>query len=296
MSEDHKKGVSLESVQHFAAGTAGGFAGKVLEYPFDTVKVLLQTQDPFKPSYKGAVDCLIKTYKHVGFFGLYKGLASPLAGASAEVATLFTSYGWIKILLGEENHELSLLELSLAGAGSGVFVAHVLTPVELIKCRLQVQQSTGAVKAAYSSPLDVIRKTIRNDGIKGLYQGHVGTLAREIPGNFAWFGAYETGCYLLTPAGKKKEDLPLWANMIAGAGAGVSYWSAFFPADAVKSQIQTDPAFAKSSFVDVFKHIWRTKGIPGLYAGWAVTCIRAAPSHALVFVVYELMMKLFDRA
>ncbi len=41
----------------------------------------------------------------------------------------------MKHALGEQERKLSLLELACAGAGSGVFVAFVLTPVELIKCR-----------------------------------------------------------------------------------------------------------------------------------------------------------------
>ena len=32
-------------MNEFIAGTIGGFAGKLLDYPFDTVKVLLQTQN-----------------------------------------------------------------------------------------------------------------------------------------------------------------------------------------------------------------------------------------------------------
>ena len=80
---------------------------------------------------------------HKGWLGLYKGLSSPLLGSMAENAVLFWSYGIFKGLLGEKEakargEELSLLQLSLAGAGAGAVVPCVLTPVELIKCRLQV--------------------------------------------------------------------------------------------------------------------------------------------------------------
>ena len=34
-----------EGYKDFIAGTVGGFSGKVLDYPLDTVKVLLQTQN-----------------------------------------------------------------------------------------------------------------------------------------------------------------------------------------------------------------------------------------------------------
>lgn len=40
-----------------AAGTAGGIAVVCVGHPFDTVKVLLQTQSSTNPQYAGMVDC-----------------------------------------------------------------------------------------------------------------------------------------------------------------------------------------------------------------------------------------------
>jgi hypothetical protein len=62
---------------------------------------------------------------------------------------------------------------------------------------------------------------------------------REIPGNAAWFGAYETFCRLMTPEGKKRSDLHPAYVAAAGAMGGASYWTAFYPADVVKSNMQT---------------------------------------------------------
>lgn len=46
--------------------------GKVAEYPFDTVKVRLQTQPVDSPHYQGPVDCIRATIRHEGIRGLYK--------------------------------------------------------------------------------------------------------------------------------------------------------------------------------------------------------------------------------
>ena len=51
--------------------------------PADTVKVLLQTQDSKNPVYSGAMDATRKIIKAEGLSGLYKGVASPLAGVWA---------------------------------------------------------------------------------------------------------------------------------------------------------------------------------------------------------------------
>lgn len=126
-----------DSLKDFAAGTAGGFAGKLLDYPLDTVKVLLQTQHSstspqINKPYRGAWHALTHTIQTRGVAGLYQGISSPLLGSMAENALLFYAYRNFKRLLGETSeHELDLLSLSLAGAGAGAFVPLVLTPVEV---------------------------------------------------------------------------------------------------------------------------------------------------------------------
>jgi hypothetical protein len=167
-----------DSVVDFLAGTGGGFAGKLFDYPFDTVKVLLQTQDVRNyqgPRYRGALHCLQHTVETGGVRALYKGISSPLIGSMAENAVLFWSYGVFKGWLGgqealERGEELSLLRLSLAGAGAGAVVPCVLTPVELIKCRLQVQSSINTGFRPYTGPIDCAIRTVRKEGIaRGLY-------------------------------------------------------------------------------------------------------------------------------
>lgn len=138
-----------DSLNDFVAGTAGGFAGKLLDYPLDTVKVLLQTQPTTttsaagataaettasaKPYYRGAWHALTHTLQTGGVSALYKGVTSPLLGSMAENALLFYAYSHFKRFLGGErpDHELSLWHLSLAGAGAGAAVPLVLTPVEV---------------------------------------------------------------------------------------------------------------------------------------------------------------------
>lgn len=46
------------------------------------------------------------------------------------------------------------------------------------------------------------------------------------------------------------------------------YWTAFYPADTVKSYIQTDPRFTSSSVYQVGKDIYKEHGLTGLYRGW----------------------------
>ncbi|KAL3937794.1 MAG: hypothetical protein SGBAC_007174 [Bacillariaceae sp.] len=292
-----------EPTKDFIAGTTAGFVVKVLDHPFDTIKVLLQTQSTQSPTYRNAWHCLQSTVQsEAGFSSLYRGISSPLLGSMAENAIVFWGYSHCKAALGESpQHQLSLGELALAGGGAGLLVPLVNTPVELVKCRLQVQSAAevavdGAAAARfqqYKGPIDVIVQTIKNEGLfRGLYKGNLLTLAREVPGNFVWYGTYETVCHYMIPEGGTKADLGPATHMLGGAMAGAGYWTAFYPADTVKSMIQTTTSDKPSGMLESFAIIYKQQGIRGLYRGWGVTVARAAPGHGLIFVVYEYTQKL----
>lgn len=75
--------------------------GKFIEYPFDTVKVRLQSQpDHLPPRYRGPLDCMQQSYRQDGFLGLYRGISAPLAGAAIEMSTMFLSVSSNQILQG----------------------------------------------------------------------------------------------------------------------------------------------------------------------------------------------------
>ena len=323
-----------EGYKDFIAGTCGGFSAKVLDYPFDTVKVLLQTQNTLSSSippaavprqsstvstfpnaasihsttvaapkqkvYRGAIHCLSHTIKTRGFLSLYHGISSPLFGSMAENAVLFLCYGEIKKLLGEipGEKELDLWQYAAAGGIAGGFAAIVLNPFEVVKVQMQVMNSAtgGEAVRKYNGVVDCVIQTIRNEGIiKGLYRGQTSLLVREIPGNFMWYGVYEAVCKFYIPEGGTKRDLGITTHMLGGAAAGVAYWTAFYPADTVGSQMRANPRYASRSFIEVLGSVWKNEGWMGLYRGWGITVLRAAPSHAAIFAVYESTMNLFRR-
>jgi len=155
-NRERETATMVEGHRDFIAGTVGGFSGKLFDYPFDTVKVLLQTQSSLPsttavdrptstvraappappPVYRGALHCLAHTVDTRGVSALYRGISAPLLGSMAENAVLFFSYGKAKQLLGEhpaEGEELSLLQLATAGGAAGAVASFVLNPFEVIK-------------------------------------------------------------------------------------------------------------------------------------------------------------------
>lgn len=69
----------------------------------------------------------------------------------------------------------------------------------------------------------------------------------------------------MVPAGGTRDDIAGWKLAAAGGLSGMAYWTAFYPADTVKSQWQTNPALQNKGFLEIFRHIARTEGVRGLY-------------------------------
>ncbi|KAF9517797.1 hypothetical protein BS47DRAFT_1290397 [Hydnum rufescens UP504] len=322
-------------LKDIAFGSFAGMVAKVFEHPFDLCKVRLQSQVLEKVArFDGPIDCLYKTWKYEGVRGLYRGLLPPVAGAAAENATLFLVYNNIRRALAPNipSSELSqapFYHILIAAAGGGAATSFVLTPIELVKCKMQVQMIAAtavhrpATIASLPGPLRILRSVIAAEGVRGLWLGHTGTFIRETGGSVVWFGAKELVSNILlarrarlestaspfpigplsTSASSYNKPLPppqlkAWESAVSGACAGVAFSFLLFPADCVKSTIQTEEelrprlneaASPKSTFSGVFKEIYRTKGIRGLYAGCGVTVARSAPSSALIFLIYDAL-------
>ncbi|MCJ1280890.1 hypothetical protein MMC26_000207 [Xylographa opegraphella] len=309
---------SLEALKDITFGSIAGIIGKTIEYPFDTIKVRLQSQPSSLPlRYAGPLDCMRQSLHTDGLSSLYRGVSAPLLGAAIETSSLFFSYRLAQTALratlyppsssdADPALALPLRALVACGAASGAFTSLLLTPIELVKCQMQVPLSAGLHRGA--GPVAVVAAVYRHHGLAGFWHGQLGTLIRETGGSAAWFGSYEGASALFrrydarphptTPlheaAAAAAAPLPLWQQMLAGAAAGVSYNFVFYPADTVKSRMQTEDVAqraggARRSFWVVATALWRLQGVSGLYRGCGITVARAAPSSAFIFAVYEAL-------
>ncbi|PBK98843.1 mitochondrial carrier [Armillaria gallica] len=345
---------------------------EVFEYPFDLAKVRLQSQmltpasENIGRRFDGPLDCLMQTWRDEGFKGLYRGLPAPLFGSMAETAALFFAYSSFQNVIRaysfrqdpqEPSLRLSIPQLGLAAAGAGFVTSFILTPIELVKCKMQVQMmnhhtsahippihstpkpikqivsqspslspsssrsplstlartiSTPAEAEAYRQhlpgPTSIIRTVVQAHGIRGLWLGHTGTLLRETGGTASWFVLKE---WLASEFKTRRlgegipgELLP-WESAVSGAISGAACVLALYPADTVKSAMQTEEELRSqlgkkmkkegTSFYRTATRMYAMHGIRGLYAGCGMTVARAVPSSGIVFLVYDGLNSWFSR-
>lgn len=334
LSSDQQNGLARRKVlrssdylKSFFCGAVGGMSGCCYSYPLDTIKVRAQAirGNAARVSYTRIIQSV---YKNDGLRGFYRGIPTPMMGVAMDNAGVFTVH--VNTLALLENFALGpelaytdvsrpLSHLVVAGLASGVTSALILTPFELVKCRIQLarlrlQQQAAASTTGAAAPCAtlsrdavsswrVARSVIRDNGIRdGLFIGLQATMWREIPGTATWLLTYHylkqrlTASHLAANPEGTDPTLPLHKTLLAGGCAGCAYWTVSFPSDVVKTRQQSGlPHFASQSFFATLTHVAKTEGLRGLYRGYGITMLRAFPSNAIIFAAYEKAARFWDK-
>ena len=143
----------------------------------------------------------------------------------------------------------------------------------------------------YRGSIDCVRKIYKTAGIKGIFQGFLPLMIRDVPGFVVYFGSYEILLDLLIQRTSRGDAGPL-ASIFAGGLAGMLSWAATFPFDVVKSLMQADGNDGKFVYKgprDCFVKTYRTGGIGLLFAGLVPCLLRAFPTNGIIFVVYNFV-------
>lgn len=274
------------------------------------MKVRLQSQPCHLPlRYTGPLDCFKQSIRSDGILGLYRGISAPLVGAALETSSLFfweqaSREVFLKTGLYTRNQPLPLQALWVTGALSGALTSLILTPIELVKCKIQVPAAAanGSNLVIAKTVPEVIREVWQHQGIRGFWNGQLGTLIRETGGCAAWFGSKETVTSMFQKYNAKRSfqtpsimsteptPLPFWQQALAGASAGMSYNFLFFPADTIKSRMQTASTSStapRATFLQEGAVLWKQHGLKGMYRGCGITVMRSAPSSAFIFMIYD---------
>lgn len=318
----------ITPVQQMVASCSGAIITSLLVTPLDVVKTRLQAQkNPFPkgkcfiycnglmdhlcvcengnsrawykaPShFNGTLDAFVKIIRYEGVKSLWSGLPPTLVMAVPATVIYFTCYdqlcATLRVRMGNYAQEAPLLAGAIARVGS----ATVISPLELIRTKLQSQ------KQSYRELTNCIRSAVETEGWRSLWRGLGPTLFRDVPFSAMYWYNYEKSKNWLCAHYNTREPTFTIA-FISGALSGSFASIVTLPFDVVKTrrQVELGELQAKNlsgqvstSTFSVMSRIVAQDGFGGLFAGFLPRLIKVAPACAIMISTYEFGKAFFRK-
>lgn len=280
-----------------------GIISRVVTHPLDTVKARLQAPatsagGKANIAFRGPLDALVRTYQREGLRALYGGFGAVIVGGTPGTVVYLTGYNFFRDSTSSaiskyndgnatispvgRNGESSLSqgqEFAVhfsAGMLAEAVACIIYVPVDIVKERMQVQQTASATssnppgqgdsqKYQYKGSWDALRQITKTEGMRGIYRGYGATLASFGPFSALYFMFYER-CKLWsreyiqsqkqngqimenneTMEKVKDGDLPFLHLIACSAGAGALASWLTSPLDMAKLRMQVQRGQAASA-------------------------------------------------
>ncbi|KAG9510635.1 Tricarboxylate transport protein, mitochondrial, partial [Fragariocoptes setiger] len=276
---------------------AGGITGGIeicITYPTEYVKTQLQLdQRSATPRYAGIGDVIKQTVRTNGFFGLYRGLSVLLYGSIPKSAVRFGAFEEFKRRSVDEKGTLTPVRRMYCGLGAGVCEAiFAVTPMETIKVKFINDQQSP--KPKYKGFFHGVRLIIKEQGIKGTYQGLSATIMKQGSNQAIRFFVMET-LKDWWRGGDPNKPVNKAVVGVFGAVAGAASVFGNTPIDVVKTRMQGLEAARYKNTMDCFIQIIKHEGLPAFYKGTVPRLGRVCLDVAITFMIYDSFMDLFNK-
>ncbi|KAL8781505.1 MAG: hypothetical protein Q9213_005978 [Squamulea squamosa] len=256
---------------------------------------------------------LFSIHRVEGWRALFKGLGPNLTGVVPARAINFYTYGNGKRIISERfnNGQEAAWVHICAAINAGIVTGTATNPIWLIKTRLQLDKSraeeagTSSVRK-YRNSFDCFKQTFRTEGFKGLYRGLTASYLGVTESTLQWF-LYEQGKIYLGRREAKLitsgQDPTLWDRTIGwggkvGAAGSAKFFAAIvtYPHEVVRTRMRQAPLqdgrLKYTGLLQCFSTIWKEEGVAALYGGLTPHMLRVVPSAAIMFGMYEFVLRL----
>lgn len=200
-----------------------------------------------------------------------------------------------------------------SGASARLLAATVISPLELIRTRMQTLSKSHA-KSPSSFVLNDIKNMVQVGGISSLWRGLVPTLFRDVPFSAIYWLSYENSKSFLMKhfafmprIDNHNYSFDFSVSFVSGLFAGSIAAFATTPFDVIKTRRQAEDLFSKSlpsskmechnsdrtapafkSLRSIFLSIYKEQGLKGLFAGLSARLLKVPPACAIMISSYEV--------
>ncbi|XP_047334191.1 ADP,ATP carrier protein-like [Impatiens glandulifera] len=300
-----EKGISGFMID-FLMGGVSAAVSKTAAAPIERVKLLIQNQDEMikqgrlSERYQGIGDCFKRTMKDEGAVALWRGNTANVIRYFPTQALNFAFKDYFKRLFNFKKDRDgywkwfagNLASGGAAGASSLLFVYSL----DYARTRL-ANDAKSAKKGGgrqFDGLVDVYRKTIKSDGIAGLYRGFNISCVGIIVYRGLYFGMYDSLKPVLL-VGELQDNF--LASFLLGWGITIGAGLASYPIDTVRRRMMMTSGEAvkyKSSY-DCFQQILKNEGSKSLFKGAGANILRAVAGAGVLAGYDKLQVVLLGK-
>ncbi|KAI7853918.1 mitochondrial carrier domain-containing protein [Circinella umbellata] len=272
-------------VMDFLMGGVSAAVSKTAAAPIERIKLLIQNQDEMikqgrlASPYKGIGDCFSRTMKEEGVVSFWRGNTANIIRYFPTQALNFAFKDKFKRMFNKDKKKDgywawfagNLASGGAAGASSLFFVYSL----DYARTRLanDAKASKGGGERQFNGLVDVYRKTLKSDGIAGLYRGFTISCVGIIVYRGLYFGMYDS----LKPALPENLQKSFLATFLLGWAVTTGAGLASYPIDTIRRRMMmTSGAAVKyDSSLHAFREIVAKEGTKSLFKGAGANILRA---------------------
>ncbi|XP_066935090.1 mitochondrial glutamate carrier 1-like isoform X1 [Clytia hemisphaerica] len=155
---------------------AGGLAGMCqifITTPMEFLKIQMQVAGRNAESAQtSAVKVAVNLMRQRGIAGIYKGTGATFIRDVPFSCVYFPLFSYLNSLGYKDGRKPHPVHSLASGLGSGVFSAVLVTPMDVIKTRLQVLKRMEG-EPSYNGWSDAVSKIYRNEGLSAFFKGAI---------------------------------------------------------------------------------------------------------------------------
>jgi len=287
----------------FLMGGVSAAVSKTAAAPIERVKLLIQNQDEMLKTgrlsqpYKGIGDCFARVMKEEGTSSLWRGNTANVIRYFPTQALNFAFKDHFKRMFGFKKDKDgywkwfagNLASGGAAGASSLFFVYSL----DYARTRLANDAKTAKKggERQFNGLLDVYRKTLKSDGVVGLYRGFNISCVGIIVYRGLYFGLYDS-IKPVVLTGNLADNF--FASFLLGWSITIGAGLASYPIDTVRRRMMmtSGEAVKYRSSMHAFSEIMKKEGARSLFKGAGANILRAI-AGAGVLAGYDQLQVIF---
>lgn len=247
--------------------------------------------------FSGIIDCFVRIPKEQGFGAFWRGnLANVIRYFPTQALNFAFKDVYKQIFLGGVDQKTQFWRYFMGNLGSGGAAGATslcfVYPLDFARTRLGADVGTGGQRQ-YTGLIDCLKKTVKSDGVVGLYRGFSVSVQGIIIYRAAYFGCFDTAKSMVPK--EQAGFFVSWAiaQVVTTASGIISY-----PFDTVRRRMMMQSGRAKSDIMykntlDCWVKISKQEG-PGAFFKGAFSNVLRGTGGALVLVFYDEIKKVIS--